>query len=395
MFHPLDPRHADDPFGPIAAMHRDAPVATPIPRCRVVAADADVRAVLRDTATFSSRATTSDVDRSDAELALSQLDPPAHTRVRRLVSDAFAPRAVARWEPQIREHACRAAAAVRRGLDAGDAGTPVDLVRELTDPLPIAVLADFLGLTGPDRDRLTTWVDEFTSLIGPRNQPAWSEFSRRVDDWIRTRRSATDPPDDLLSTLARPEGDTALDDVEIRAFVHFLVVAGVRNVGFALGNSLHRLLAGGHWRTLCADPSLTDTAIEESLRIDPPVLWSMRTTTAPSTLGGQPVDAGERIFALAVGANLDPKRWEEPAAFRLDRPASRGHVSFGHGPHACLGAALTRLQVRVALQELALATPDIILAPEFQFRRSGDLMARGPTSLPVVSTTSPTPENGR
>jgi cytochrome P450 len=378
MFHPLDPRHADDPFGPVAEMHRNGSIASPMPRCRVVAGDADVRAVLRNPAAFSSHATTGETDRPDAELALSQLDPPAHTRVRRAVSDAFAPRAVSRAESQVREHARRAAAAVWRGIDGGRA---VDLVREVTDPLPIEVLADFLGLAGADRERLTGWVGEFTSLVGPRPEPAWPEFCERVDDWVRARRLASRTREDLLDALAHGP----LSDVEIRAFVHFLVVAGVRNVGFALGNALYRLLFDGRWGTVCTDPSSIAAVIEESLRLDPPVLWSMRTTTGPTTLGGTHVDAGERIFALAVGANLDPNRWEEPTAFRPDRPALRSHVAFGHGPHACLGAGLTRLQLRVALEELALAAPDMALAPGFRLRKAGDLMARGPATLPVVA----------
>ena len=182
--------------------------------------------------------------------------------------------------------------------------------------------------------------------------------------------------------MSNPSGTNATSvpaTTEAVTFLHFLIVAGVPNLRHALGNLVLRLLSEDHWRA----EGLAD-AIEESLRLDPPALWQMRTASRDITVGGTPVRAGERVVAVVASANRDPARWGEDAnAFRPDRPGLRAHLAFGKGPHACLGASLTRLQLRVAAEVLIGRHPKLRLAPGFRFRRAGDFMSRGPAALPV------------
>jgi cytochrome P450 len=360
-FNPLDLSHTDDPYPRLAALRRDRPVSTPLPGWHVVVRDSDVRTVLADPVAWSSRRNNTAVPESpqaNRELALSQLDPPAHTRLRRLLSPAFARTVVAALEPVVRERAEALADHVEKGDET-------DLVAAFTAPLPRTVLAAFCGVADADAAAYDRWAASFTDLLGHRTRPEWPAFER----WAL--RAAEGPA--LGGVLER------LGPAEAVTFLHFLIVAGVPNLRHALGNLVLRLLCEDHWRT----EGLPE-AIEESLRLDPPALWQMRTATSDSTLADTPVRAGERVIAVIASANRDPARWGEDAdAFWPGRPGVRAHLALGKGPHACLGASLTRLQLHVAAEVLIERWPGLRLAPGFRFRRAGDFMSRGPAVLPV------------
>jgi cytochrome P450 len=361
-FNPLDLSHTDDPYPRLAALRRDRPVSTPLPGWHVVVRDADVRTVLADPQAWSSRRNNTSVPNTpeaERELALSQLDPPGHTRLRRLLSPAFARTTVEALEPVVRKRAEVLADQLRHGEGS------VDLVAAFTAPLPRAVLAAFCGVTEADAAEYDRWAAAFTDLLGQRARPEWSGF----EEWARR---ASDGPA-LSGVLGQ------LDRAEAVTFLHFLIVAGVPNLRHALGNLVIRLLRADHWR---ADG--LPEAIEESLRLDPPALWQMRTATCDGVLADTPIRAGERVVAVVASANRDPARWGEDAdAFRPGRPGLRAHLAFGKGPHACLGASLTRLQLRVAAEVLIDRFPGLRLEPGFRFRRAGDFMSRGPAALPV------------
>ncbi|MCD7438233.1 cytochrome P450 [Streptomyces lincolnensis] len=358
-FNPLDLSHSDDPYPRLAALRRERPVSTPLPGWHVVVRDAEVRAVLADPALWSSRRNNTsvpDTPEADRELALSQLDPPAHTRLRRLLSPAFARAVMAELEPVVRQRA--EALADRLEPDT-------DLVDAFAAPLPRSVLAAFCGVEEADAADYDRWAGAFTDLLGQRAHAEWPAFER----WAL--RAADGP---VLSGVLG-----GLDRTEAVTFLHFLIVAGVPNLRHALGNLVLRLLCEDHWRA----EGLPE-AIEESLRLDPPALWQMRTATRDTTVAGTPVRAGERVVAVVASANRDAARWGADAdAFRPDRPGVRAHLAFGKGPHACLGASLTRLQLRVAAEVLIDRYPRTRLAPDFRFRRAGDFMSRGPAALPV------------
>ncbi|MFI8830183.1 cytochrome P450 [Streptomyces afghaniensis] len=362
-FNPLDLTHTDDPYPRLAALRRDRPVSSPLPGWHVVVRDQDVRAVLSDPEVWSSRRNNTSVQGDERELALSQVDPPAHTRLRRLLSPAFARTVLAELEPVVRERAEALADRVGNGSD---------LVPAFTAPLPRAALAAFCGVADADAPDYERWAGAFTDLLGHRAHPDWPAFER----WAL--RAADGPA--LNGVLAH------LDRAEAVTFLHFLIVAGVPNLRHALGNLVLRLLSEDHWRS----DGLSE-AIEESLRLDPPALWQMRTATRGTSVAGTTVRAGERVIAVVASANRDPERWGEDAdTFRPGRPGLRAHLAFGKGPHACLGASLTRLQLRVAAEVLIVRHPRLRLAPGFRFRRAGDFMSRGPAALPVLcGVTSP------
>lgn len=348
-FNPLNPQHIRDPYPHLTGLPA---ITQPMPGFHVVASDDAARRVLRDAATFSSRANNTAVDTDGKTLALSQLDPPDHTRLRRKIQAQFTSRALADLEPALEDHA------------RTHAGHVHDLVRDFTEPLPALALAEFLQLPG---DLVRQWVSQFATLVGYESSPGWARFRAVVDDLTLPR----------FPDLSIPEK---------RMLVHFLVVAGVRNVTYFLGNLLHRLLVSGRWPI---DPDRIDAAVEESLRHEPPALWSMRTATRPCSVGGTPVAAGERLFVIAAAANRDPARWPEPGEFRPDRAGAGRHLSFGIGPHACLGAVFTRLQARTNLRVLAEVAPDLALPQDFSYRPTGDLMSRGPATLPVRRSSCP------
>lgn len=355
LFNPLDLSHTDDPYPRLAALRRELPVSTPLPGWHVVVRDADVRAVLADPEMWSSRRNNTSVP-EERHLALSQLDPPAHTRLRRLLSPAFGRRVVEALEPVVRE---------RAAVLADRLGPGADLVTAFTAPLPRAVLAAFCGVEDAEAAEYDRWAATFTDLLGHRAHPEWPAFER----WAR--RAADGPA--LAGVLGQVDREEAV------TFLHFLIVAGVPNLRLALGNLVLRLLGEDHWRT----EGLPD-AVEESLRLDPPALWQMRTATRDGVLADKPVRAGERVIAVVASANRDRERWGEDAdAFRPGRPGLRAHLAFGKGPHACLGAALTRLQLRVAAEVLIERHPGLRLAPGFRFSRAGDFMSRGPAALPA------------
>lgn len=349
-FNPLDPGHIRDPYPRLRDI---AAVTTPMPGFRVVSSDAGARAVLRDTATFSSRANnTATENELEKTPALSQLDPPDHTRIRSLIQAQFTPRALSGLEPALRAHAHAHIDGLR------------DLVADFTEPLPALALAEFLGLPA---ELIRLWVSRFATLVGYESSPGWREFCEVIDA-VTLRR---------FPELAVPDK---------RMLVHFLVVAGVRNVTHLLGNLLHRLLITQMW-PLPADRIAA--AVEESLRHEPPALWSMRTAMRPCAVDGVPIAAGERVFVLTAAANRDRARWPDPSDFRLDRPAAPAHLSFGAGPHACLGAAFTRLQAGIYVEVLADRTPELRLAEGTTYRPTGDLMSRGPATLPVRRSPCP------
>ncbi len=374
-FNPMDPRHLADAPARFAALRRREPVSAPLRGMRLVVRDDDVRAVLRDPSAFSSRANNTGADLCDADLTLSQHDPPQHTRLRRALTPLFSTGATGTVEPALRRH-------VGELVEALPATGPAELVAALVAPVPVRALAEFLGLDVAERAEFGAWCERFRTLVGREADPMWPRFGAALDAMLARRRGRGTSPG-LLAALAADVGP--LHDEEIHTLVHFLVVAGISNPRLFLGNLLMRM---------AEDPDRFDevalhadgprAAVEESLRLDGPAVWQMRTCPAGAEVGGATVAPGERVAVALASANRDEERWPEPDAFRLARPGAAGHVAFGHGPHLCLGAALTRLQGRVLLEELARFGVTFRVAPEFRMRRAGDLMSSGPAELPVV-----------
>lgn len=301
-----------------------------------------------------------------AELPVADLltmDPPDHTRLRRLVSGAFSPKAVTALEAWIRD-------AVDRLLAQVDATTGFDLVDTLAFPLPMAVICHLLGVPPEDQERFRVWGHDVASTLEPQSSPhdetrtrsSELALNRYLRDLIRKRRS--EPDGTLLSALiaAEEDGDRLSPD-ELASTALLLLVAGFETTTNLIGNGTVALVAEpDQWRRLGAVPALVLRAVEELLRYDSPVQITSRTATEELDLEGTAVAKGESIVVAIGGANRDPDAFDQPDRLDIDRANASGHLAFSLGIHHCLGAALARLEARVAFEELTGRYPDLRLA---------------------------------
>jgi cytochrome P450 len=313
---------------------------------------------------------------------LLNLDPPDHTRLRRLVSGAFAPRAIAGLEPRIRE-------VTQRLLAAVDGAAGFDLIDALAFPLPIAVICHLLGVPAADQAQFRVWGHDVAASLDPMTAAAAQAQSRVAEvaligylqDLVRQRRA--DPDDSLLSALiaAEEEGDR-LSSGEVVRMAFLLLVAGFETTVNLLGNGAVALVGDPEgWDRLRQDPALVPTAIEEMLRYDSPVQLTSRIATEEVEVGGTVIEAGRAVLVSIGGANRDPGVFERPDEFLIDRPDPGRHLSFSLGLHHCLGAALARLEGRIAIEELTRRYPPLELAAAPT--RRPQLVLRGFESVPV------------
>jgi cytochrome P450 len=310
------------------------------------------------------------------------MDPPDHTRLRRLVSGAFTPRAIAGLESWIREVTVRL-------LTAADDAGGFDLIDALAFPLPIAVICHLLGVPAEDQAQFRAWGHEVAATLEPQlaataraqSRAAELALTSYLQDLVRQRRA--DPDDSILSALiaAEDEGDR-LTSAEVVSTALLLLVAGFETTVNLIGNGAVALMgAPDSWERLRQDPALVPAAIEEMLRYDSPVQLTSRIATEDVEVGGTAIAAGRAVITLIGGANRDPEVFEQPDEFRIDRPDPARHLSFSLGIHHCLGASLARLEARIAIEELTRRYPALELAAR-PTRRSL-LVLRGFESVPV------------
>lgn len=288
------------------------------------------------------------------------MDPPRHDRQRKLVSSVFTPRRIAELEPFIRATACRL-------LDDLQARGGGDFVKQLSAPLPMEVIFTMLGVPSADRHQLREWMDR--SLERDRDTPelparAIEASMQLLRYWFQLLTDLRAHPNDgLISGLLQceVEGDdgapTRLSDGEIAGFCALLGAAGNETVTKLLANAavlLHR--HPDQYATLVADPSRIPNAIEEVLRYTPPSQYQGRTLTRDVEWYGQNVPKGARILLFTGAANRDPAEFPDPERFDIDRQMGL-HVGFGYGVHFCIGAALARLESRIALEEFTRRFP--------------------------------------
>jgi cytochrome P450 len=373
-----DPAFVADPYPTYARLRAEAPVlldeATGL---RFVSRFADVDAALRDRRfgrVFTPLEPASELRPFNLlnEHSLFDKEPPEHTRLRGLVSRVFTPRRVESLRP-----------AVRSMTEDRVRGGPTDLIADLAEPVPVAVIAELLGVPEPDRRLLRPWsraiVAMFeldTDAVGARAAVrASSEFRTYLLALAAARRRA--PGADLLSGLV----EVGLSDDELVATAVLLLNAGHEATVNALGNGVLALLQRREqWERLVADPSLVPSAVEEVLRFDTPLQLFRRTALADGEVGGVPVRAGERIAVLMGSANRDGGAFANPD--RLDVARSpNAHLGFGAGIHFCLGAPLARLELQEELRALIRLAPGLELAGE-PVRKPGHVI-RGLDALPV------------
>jgi cytochrome P450 len=348
---------------------------------------ADVRTVLADPR-FSRAATVGrlDVPRTSPlpQLgdSLLSMDPPEHTRVRRLAAKAFTVRAMQRWQPRVRQVVDDLVTAMVAG------GQPADLPESLAWPLPITVICELLGVPPADRGRFRDWTDTSLTLRGvPPEQirAAQDQLADYLGDLVARRRA--DPTDDLLGELvrARDAGDR-LSEVELVRLGTTLLVAGHETTANQIGNFVFTLLTHRPlWQRLVADPGLVPRAVEELMRITPlgAAASFPRVATEDLELGGQRIRAGETVCPHLASGNRDAEVFAAPEEIDFDRPEVP-HLGFGHGAHHCLGAPLARLELCTALDALVRALPGLRLAvPADEVPWRQDRLIRGVRALPV------------
>jgi cytochrome P450 len=308
------------------------------------------------------------------------LDPPDHTRIRRLVSAGFTPKAVAALEPWIRETAGRL-------LDR--AGDEFDLIDALAFPLPMAVICRLLGVPPQDQDRFRVWGGDVAAALDPMTDRAAANRSHAAElaliEYLRelVRRRRADPDDSILSALvaAEAEGDR-LSPGELVSTALLLLVAGFETTVNLIGNGTAALLAAPEqWHRLREEPGLLPGAVEELLRYDSPVQLTMRTATEDTEVDGTLIARGVSVIVAIGGANRDPAVFDQPDRLLLGRPEAARHLSFSLGMHHCLGASLARLEGRLAFEELTRRYPRLEQAG--RPARRPLLVLRGYESLPV------------
>jgi cytochrome P450 len=399
-FNPFEPGFTDDPYPQFLAICGSDPVQqTPLGLWAVFDYDDAVKLLRDPRLSVEDRSVVGVNPRADLRAQILgdrpergtrqilNLDPPDHTRLRGLVQKVFTPRTVERLTPRVQRLVDDALGAVaRRG-----AGEPMDVIADLAFPLPFLVISEMLGMPTADQDQLRDWAHTLTLALEPllalQHQDAilaasdlMTNHVLEVIEWKRTH-----PADDLLSALiaAEDDGDT-LSPEELLDQVILLYVAGHETTVNLIGNGALALLRNrGQLERWQADPALGANAVDELLRYDSPVQFSRRVTTSELDLGGQTIERGVFVLIGLAAANRDPARWG-PDAGTLDlaRSGAAQHLAFGSGIHHCLGAALARLEGRIALGTLVRRFPHLALATDTP-AWNGRLVLRGLDELPV------------
>ncbi|MDA8067965.1 MAG: cytochrome P450 [Actinomycetota bacterium] len=309
------------------------------------------------------------------------MDPPGHTRLRRLTARAFSRRAIMELEPWIRDRVCEL-------LDRVDGRSGFDLIDALAFPLPIAVICHILGVPAADQERFKAWGREIAGTLDPtvgsrQDDPRTAELELSAYLGALVERHRAAPDTSLLSALvAVEEAGDQLSGQELVSTALLLLVAGFETTVNLIGNGTAALLDHPEqWAALHEDSSLVPAAVEEMLRYDSPVQATSRIATEAAEVGNTTVPKGAAVLILLAGANRDPAVFDAPDEFRIDRPDAANHLSFSQGIHHCLGPALARLEAQVAFEELSRRYARLEAAGE-PVRRNL-LVLRGFESLPV------------
>ncbi|HEV7733492.1 MAG TPA: cytochrome P450 [Candidatus Binatia bacterium] len=326
---------------------------------------ADVQRVMTDPTTFSSDTTRLVPSMSHLQRGtLTRMDPPAHHKLRRLISHSFTPKRVAGLAPRI-------TAIATQLLDDLVGAEQFDLVGAFTYPLPVIVIAELLGVPTSDRKLFHEWADHLLGVA--RTNFRTEEFAKIVEEGMREmdayllahcRERRLTPRDDLISDLVTAEVDgERLDDEEVVNFSRLLLLAGHITTTLLLGNTV-----------LCFDENpqsasdvraahgLIPSALEEVLRYRSPFPMMARVSTRDVEIAGTTIPVNQMVLVWLLGANHDERQFAEPERFDVHR-ASNDHVAFGHGIHFCMGAPLARLEGRIAVELLLTRLADIRITP--------------------------------
>ena len=386
-YNPLAPEVIENPYPYYAHLREHAPVYWIEPlQGWALSRYADVDFALRNPQIFSSSVFTAqtlgDLNPTPEVPWILDLNPPDHTRLRKLVNKGFLPRLIRNLEPRVQEITRQLIASLRSRTEG-------DLVPTLSGPLPTTVIAEMLGVEAGRLDDFKRWSDDV--VLGT---------SRPTDEATRTRvrqsgvalrayferlieRRRTDPGEDVITTLVRAEEEhDMLSAAEILGLAVLLLLAGNETTTNLIGNAVRNLLA--HPTELAkvrADRTLVPSLVEEVLRYDSPVQIIPRQTARAIELEGGKIPAGATVFLLLAAANRDERKFPEPDRFDVTRNP-QDHVAFGYGIHYCLGAPLARLEGRIALESLLFDCPPFTCTRE-HLPQIASVIVRGVQTLPL------------
>ena len=392
----LDPSNRADPYSVYERIRSGGPLVMPDAHLTVFSSFGDCDDVLRHPSSASDGMKSTMVQQRIAEGETVRpfgppgflfLDPPDHTRLRKLVSKAFVPRVVKALEPDIIEM-------VSRMLDDIEARGSFDVISDLAYPLPVAVICRLLGVPLEDEPLfsrasaiLAQALDPFITVTG--DVPDEADERLEAGRWLREyvhgliEQRRGDPRDDLISGLiaAEESGDQLTED-EIVATCNLLLIAGHETTVNLIANAILAMLRDEvQWKALADNPDRVSAVVEETMRYDPPVQLVMRIAGEDMTIGSVAVPKGDTMMLLIAAAHRDPETHDRPDVFDPDRDSIR-HLGFGKGPHFCLGAPLARLEASVALAAVARRFPSARLAGEPVYKPN--LTLRGYSSLAVA-----------
>lgn len=310
-------------------------------------------------------------------------DGASHARLRKVVGEGFRPTLLKGMAPRIQ--------GIVDGLvDRLESRANVDFMEDFARPLPALVIADMLDIDSADRADFIAWSDDIAAFIGSP-QPTLDSALRAqsssiaLNDYFRSllpRRRHT-PGDDLVSRLIRAQDEgQVITERELVAQCAMLLFAGHETTRNLLGNGLYWLLQDrDQWNRLCTEPGLISAAVREMLRFDSPIQYTARRVSADVPMHGQTLQRGQLVVPLIGAANRDPARFSDPDRFDIGRDEGM-HLSFGHGPHVCVGAALTTLEAEIAFTTLMRRLPTLELAGAVP-HWSGNPVYRGLATLPL------------
>ena len=411
-YDPFSPRFRDDPYPTYRALREHAPVFwSPQSKTYCVARHEDVLGVLKRADVFSSSAMSTVLMNPEVGprgprffwgLArflmqtrvnpftmqkrgnLVSADGERHDTMRRVVNRAFTPKRIEAWEVRAREIVAERLAKLERG-------EPFDVVEDLAIPLPVTIISEMLGVEPERRRDFKRWSDSViqissgSSRLEAAQNGAFDEFAE-LFRYLRgaVRRCRRAPADDLISLLVDPAQDGVLDELDVVMFVVLLLVAGNETTTNLIGNAVHALLAHPEeLARVAGDLSLVPSLVEETLRWDAPIQIVFRTATQDTEIAGTPIPKGATVVPMIGSANRDERVYADADRFDVGRDA-KGHIAFGFGTHFCLGAALARLEARVALEglvpHLAACEPAVASPPMVD-----SFLVRGRTQLPIAA----------
>ena len=386
-YNPLLPEVRENPYPYYAYLREHAPVYwVESIQCWAVSRYADVDYVIRNPQIFSSAGVMGgflgDLNPVPEVPWMIDLDPPAHTKIRKLVNKAFTPRLIMDLESRIREIGTQLLSDLR-------GRTEFDLVHDFSMPLPVIVISEILGVDPEYREDFKRWSDAtIRSSVRPTDEDKRAEIRREtramrdyLEHIISQRRK--EPREDLITRLVQAEEDhQTLSALEVIALVILILIAGNETTTNLLGNTTLALLSHpAEFAKVRADRALVPQLIEEVLRYDGPVQGIFRVAVREVELAGTTIPAGAGVFYLNGSANRDERKYADPDRFDVLRNP-RDHLAFGYGIHYCLGAQLARVEAKVALDALLFEQPPFVRTTE-EITRGDGLAVRGPKTLPL------------